>query len=514
MPNAVSPTLPPMTTTYDAIVVGARCAGAPTAMLLARQGHRVLLVDRSTFPSDTLSTLVIQPHGVAALRRWGLLEKVAASGCPPIGRFTFDFGPVVVSGRPRPVDGSGFALAPRRSVLDKMLVDAAAEAGAEVREAFTVDELVFDDGAVIGIRGHADGGSEVVEHARVVIGADGHNSPVARAVDPPRYHEKPVLENAFYTFWQDLPVDGMITLIRGDRGIAAIPTNDNLTLVLVGCPFAQAAEFCRDVEANYFEASSGNRNGGTACRLRRARTVSPAAACPTSSASRMAPGGPSSATPGTRGTPSPPRASPTPSSTPNAPPRPQRHLVGGSHLRRGDGPPPSRAPRDRRADVRVHHAAGHPRAATARAAAVAGRHRRQPADHGALVSVTAGTKRHHRVRPGKRPESRTERSEPRPARQESSELSVRSFRALASSRVRQVGWVPPAARGEATARHGRQRGGRARKVPSPEAAGSIVMVLESAAAAKSEAQRVCRGQAVMVAALPDRLSADPIELRR
>ena len=239
---------------YDAIVVGARCAGAPTAMLLARQGHRVLLVDRSTFPSDTLSTLVIQPHGIAALDRWGLLEEVRATGCPPIEQSTFDFGPVTLTGRPRPVDGHSTTFAPRRTLLDKILVDAAAAAGVEVREAFTVDDVIFDDDAVVGIRGHADDGSHVVERARVVIGADGHNSRLARAVDTDRYHEKPVLENAFYTFWRDLPVDGMVTAIRGDRGFAAIPTNDDLTLVLVGCPYAQAAQFRSDVASNYFAA--------------------------------------------------------------------------------------------------------------------------------------------------------------------------------------------------------------------------------------------------------------------
>jgi 2-polyprenyl-6-methoxyphenol hydroxylase-like FAD-dependent oxidoreductase len=241
---------------YDAIVVGARCAGAPTAMLLARHGHRVLLVDRSTFPSDTLSTLVIQPHGVAALDRWGLLDEVRATGCPPMGRYVFDFGPAVVSGRPRPVDGHATPIAPRRTVLDKILVDAAARAGAEVREGFTVDEVITDDGAVVGIRGHADGGREVVERARVVIGADGHNSRIARAVGAERYREKPVLENAFYSFWCDLPVDAFTTVIRGDRAFAAIPTNDDATLLLVGCPFAQASEFRRDVEANYREAIS------------------------------------------------------------------------------------------------------------------------------------------------------------------------------------------------------------------------------------------------------------------
>src|SRR5688572_27547952 len=73
-----------MTDEFDAIVVGARCAGAPTAMLLARQGYRVLLVDRATFPSDTVSTHVIHAPGVAALERWGLRDRLAATGCPPI----------------------------------------------------------------------------------------------------------------------------------------------------------------------------------------------------------------------------------------------------------------------------------------------------------------------------------------------------------------------------------------------------------------------------------------------
>src|SRR5687768_18198404 len=99
---------------FDAIIIGARCAGSPTAMLLARQGHRVLLVDRATFPSDTLSTHVVQAPAVAALARWGLLDQVLATGCPAIATYSFDFGPVTISGTPKPRDGYSSAYAPRR----------------------------------------------------------------------------------------------------------------------------------------------------------------------------------------------------------------------------------------------------------------------------------------------------------------------------------------------------------------------------------------------------------------
>ena len=243
-----------MPKSYDAIVVGARCAGSPTAMLLARQGYRVLLVDRSSFPSDTVSTLVIHATGLAALERWGLLDRVRATGCPPVSTYSFDFGPVVISGTPRPVDGISGAYAPRRTLLDKILVDAADEAGAEVRERFSVEEITVEDGKVVGIRGRDEHGKPVVERARVVVGADGHHSRVAKAVGAEVYRELPVLEYAFYTFWSGLGVEGFPVWIRGDRGIAAVPTNDGLTLMLVGCPAGQAGEFKSDVEGNYLAA--------------------------------------------------------------------------------------------------------------------------------------------------------------------------------------------------------------------------------------------------------------------
>ena len=129
---------------YDVIVVGARCAGSPTAMLLARKGYRVLLVDKTAFPSDTMSTHLVHPPGVAALDRWGVLGRLVTSGCPPIASYSFDFGPVTIAGSPRPIDGRALAYCPRRTTLDQILVDAAVEAGAELRERFTVDEILAE----------------------------------------------------------------------------------------------------------------------------------------------------------------------------------------------------------------------------------------------------------------------------------------------------------------------------------------------------------------------------------
>jgi 2-polyprenyl-6-methoxyphenol hydroxylase-like FAD-dependent oxidoreductase len=224
---------------YDAIVVGARCAGSPTAMLLARSGYQVLVVDRARFPSDTVSTHLLHPPGVAALRRWGLLDRVTATGCPPIDTYAFDFGPFTISGAPG-TDQDPVAYGPRRTVLDKLLVDAASEAGAEVREGFTVDDVVVQDGRVGGVRGHGGDGQTVTEHARVVVGADGRHSRVARAVGPQQYNEKPPLLYSYYTYWSGLPMDGRFeTYIRPDRGFAAWPTNDDLTLVIGGWPFAE-----------------------------------------------------------------------------------------------------------------------------------------------------------------------------------------------------------------------------------------------------------------------------------
>jgi flavin-dependent dehydrogenase len=238
---------------YDAIVVGARCAGSPTAMLLARKGYRVLVVDRATFPSDTISSHVLQPTAVAALSRWGLLNQLLATGCPPVHTYVYDFGPVVITGSPGK-DQFPSAYCPRRTILDKLLVDAAAAAGAEIREAFTVEEIVFEEGRVVGVRGRSSTGARVTEHAKVVIGADGWHSVIADAVQPERYHEKPALLAAYYSYWSGLPMDGRFEIyIRPDCGFGATATHDGLTLIIGGWPYAEYDEKKRDIDGHFLK---------------------------------------------------------------------------------------------------------------------------------------------------------------------------------------------------------------------------------------------------------------------
>lgn len=236
---------------YDVIIVGARCAGSPAAMLLARKGYKVLVVDKERFGSDTLSTHLVHPPAIAALKRWGVLDKLVATGCPPIDTYSFDFGFFKISGSPRRIDGVDVAYGPRRTILDKLLVDAAAEAGAEMRDGFTVDEVLVEDGAVAGIRGHGKDGKSVTERARVVIGADGRNSLVAKAVGAEAYNEKPALQSGYYTYWSGVEADHFEIFIRPDRGGALIPTHDGLTLCVLGWPISEFAANKTDIEGNY-----------------------------------------------------------------------------------------------------------------------------------------------------------------------------------------------------------------------------------------------------------------------
>jgi flavin-dependent dehydrogenase len=235
---------------YDAIIVGARAAGSPTAMLLAGKGHRVLLVDRASFPSDTLSTHYIHQPGVARLRRWGLLDRLIATGCPPSRNLVFDVGPFALTGAPPPSDGVLEGYAPRRTVLDSLLVDAAAEAGAEVRTGFPIDELLYEEGAVVGIRS-----GSTVERARVVVGADGRNSSVARMVQAPGYDTRPGLACAYYTYWSGVEGGDVELYPRDGRMVmGGARTNDGLRIVIVFWPKDEFHAVRAGVERSFHDA--------------------------------------------------------------------------------------------------------------------------------------------------------------------------------------------------------------------------------------------------------------------
>lgn len=242
---------------YDAIVIGARVAGAPTAMLLAKRGYRVLLLDRATFPSDTVSTHMITVEGSAQLRRWGLLGQVEASGCPPVTNIVLDlcferYGHFTLTGFPYP-DDDGFAAiyAPKRTVLDKILVDAAAAAGVLVREGFSVREVLTEGGRVVGIRGCGASGITVTERARIVVGADGLRSIVAETVDAPQYHVVPPKAFGYYTYWDDVELKGLEFFTRPGSTVIAFPTNDRQAAVFIERPERDFADFKSDVSAGY-----------------------------------------------------------------------------------------------------------------------------------------------------------------------------------------------------------------------------------------------------------------------
>ena len=234
---------------YDAIIVGARCGGSPAAMLLARKGYRVLLLDKSHFPSDIMSTHYVQPPGVARMQRWGILDRLRATTAPPITKVTVTFGEMTFSPPVPEGEAPPEAWCPRRIVLDKILVDAAVEAGAELREGFSVKELVFDGDRVAGVRGGANG-SVVEERAKIVIGADGLHSLVAKAVQAPEYNTIPSLTYGYYAYWSGVPCTGA-ELYFADAGLLMFKTNDGCVCAGVGGPIEGFHEFRKDVEGNY-----------------------------------------------------------------------------------------------------------------------------------------------------------------------------------------------------------------------------------------------------------------------
>jgi len=221
---------------FDAVIVGARCAGAATAMLLARAGAHVLLVDRANYGSDTLSTHALMRGAVLQLHRWGVLPAIVAVGTPPVQSTTFSYAAHDVAVRIEPKFGVGALFAPRRALLDRVLVDAAAHSGAQVDFGVRVDGLVSDSrGRVRGITAVAAGVRREVE-ADIVIGADGLYSTIAQRVEAARIREGRHSTGVLYGYWEGLPVDGFHWWFHRGASIGAIPTNNGATCLFVAVP--------------------------------------------------------------------------------------------------------------------------------------------------------------------------------------------------------------------------------------------------------------------------------------
>jgi 2-polyprenyl-6-methoxyphenol hydroxylase-like FAD-dependent oxidoreductase len=222
---------------YDVVVVGARAAGAATAYVLARHGLHVLLVDRSKYGADTLSTHALMRGGVLQLSRWGLLDAVIAAGTPAVRRTTFRYAEQVVPIVIKPSYGVDALYAPRRTVLDPILVDAAAAAGADVRFGVTVTGLKRDrHGAVTGARARTRDGAGLAVRARLVVGADGIRSTVADAVGAAYERVSRSVAAVTYGYWTGLETDGYEWTYRPNAASGVVPTNDGQT-----CVFASSA---------------------------------------------------------------------------------------------------------------------------------------------------------------------------------------------------------------------------------------------------------------------------------
>jgi flavin-dependent dehydrogenase len=236
---------------YDVIVVGARCGGAASALLLARRGYRVLLVDADKVPGDMpMSTHLIWPSGVRRLRDWGLLDQVIESQCPPVRTCLLDLGALRLVGDPVPAGDVWDSYAPRRFVLDRILLKAAVDAGVELRPDFRVDQLIWDGGTVRGVR-QGSASNTISEHASVVVGADGRNSRVVQLVQSKTYDEVPPRQGTYFAYWRGLPLRRIELFVRPGRGVYLFPTNDDLTLVGVNWAIADFAPVKAAVEQNY-----------------------------------------------------------------------------------------------------------------------------------------------------------------------------------------------------------------------------------------------------------------------
>jgi flavin-dependent dehydrogenase len=258
--------------TYDVVVVGARAAGAATAMLLARQGRRVLLLDRDRYGTDTLSTHALMRGGVLLLSRWGLIDQIVAAGTPPVRATRFDYGTDSVTVAIKPTPGVQALYAPRRTVLDPVLVHAAVAAGAEVRFGVAVAGLLRDDaGRVVGVHGRDRTGAAVAIRTRLTVGADGIRSTVADAAGAATLRVGRGAGAIIYGYWSEVAIDGYEWYYRPGHSAGMIPTNGGEVCVFAGAPAATLASRNGGDLGGTYRRMLAAATGGAGGRLAAAR---------------------------------------------------------------------------------------------------------------------------------------------------------------------------------------------------------------------------------------------------
>ena len=223
---------------YDVAIVGGRIAGASTALLLARAGVRVVLVDHVAGGSDTVSTHGLMRGAVLQLSRWGVLPHVVAANTPPIPEVVFHYADGEdISVTIRPSEGVDALYAPRRYVLDRILVDAAAAAGADVLHETTVTELIRDTSdRVTGVRVRGRRNESMSLHAHLTIGADGVRSTVAAETAAPVILKGSSASAVLYRYLTDLPAAGYEWAYGEGAAAGLIPTNDSTCVFVATTP--------------------------------------------------------------------------------------------------------------------------------------------------------------------------------------------------------------------------------------------------------------------------------------
>jgi flavin-dependent dehydrogenase len=263
---------------HDVVVVGARVAGSATAMLLARLGLDVVVVDQASFPSDTVSTHSIARSRVVQLCRWGLLDGVLDSGAPAIRQVTFNAGGESIRRTIKDKAGVDLVVAPRRYVLDTILAAAAERAGADLRLGVTVTGVLRDGcGRVVGVHGHDRAGAPVELGGRWVIGADGLGSRVARLVGAVMVEARPVGGAAQYAYYSGIAWSGIEFFVAERSFAGGFPTHDGEPCIWVCTPTADA-KTARRQTGSRVEAFDQLLEGAAprlAERLRKARRTSP-----------------------------------------------------------------------------------------------------------------------------------------------------------------------------------------------------------------------------------------------